>query len=154
MSVLLKTWVSDIAAVPQHLLYVEGLQDWHKGSCKISRKLLWFSILLLNLEQNQVIWDIMWTPKTKIVLLASYCIRIFIKLCHEFVLSKCIQLEEDPGWDGWRMCMMIFAKWKWKDGEGWWRIEKNGGSLFRRPKLTMSCSAAGKEGREEVYSVN
>jgi hypothetical protein len=28
-------------------------------------------------------------------------------------------------------------------------IEKNGGRLFRRPKLTMSCSAEGKEGRKE-----
>jgi hypothetical protein len=26
------------------------------------------------------------------------------------------------------------------------RIEKNGGRLFRRPKLTLSCSAEGKEG--------
>jgi hypothetical protein len=26
-------------------------------------------------------------------------------------------------------------------------VEKNGGSLFRRPKLTLSCSAEGKEGR-------
>jgi hypothetical protein len=26
-------------------------------------------------------------------------------------------------------------------------IEKNGGRLFRRPKLTLSCSAEGKEGR-------
>jgi hypothetical protein len=25
-------------------------------------------------------------------------------------------------------------------------IEKNGGRLFRRPKLTLSCSAEGKEG--------
>jgi hypothetical protein len=25
-------------------------------------------------------------------------------------------------------------------------IEKNGGGLFRRPKLTLSCSAEGKEG--------
>jgi hypothetical protein len=28
-----------------------------------------------------------------------------------------------------------------------WRIEENGGRLFRRPKLTLSCSAEGKEGR-------
>jgi hypothetical protein len=28
------------------------------------------------------------------------------------------------------------------------RIEKNGGRLFRRPKLTLSCSAEGKEGKE------
>jgi hypothetical protein len=27
-------------------------------------------------------------------------------------------------------------------------IEKNGGRLFRRPKLTLSCSAKGKEGRK------
>jgi hypothetical protein len=27
--------------------------------------------------------------------------------------------------------------------------EKNGGRLFRRPKLTLSCSAEGKEGRKE-----
>jgi hypothetical protein len=26
-------------------------------------------------------------------------------------------------------------------------IEKNGGRLFRRPKLTLSCSAEGKEGK-------
>jgi hypothetical protein len=26
-------------------------------------------------------------------------------------------------------------------------IEKNGGRLFRRPKLTLSCSAEEKEGR-------
>jgi hypothetical protein len=26
-------------------------------------------------------------------------------------------------------------------------VEKNGGRLFRRPKLTLSCSAEGKEGR-------
>jgi hypothetical protein len=25
---------------------------------------------------------------------------------------------------------------------------KNGGKLFRRPKLTLSCSAEGKEGRK------
>jgi hypothetical protein len=31
-----------------------------------------------------------------------------------------------------------------------WNIEKNGGRLFRRPKLTLSCSAEGKEGWEEV----
>jgi hypothetical protein len=30
-----------------------------------------------------------------------------------------------------------------KDGE------RNGGGLFRRPKLTLSCSAEGKEGRKE-----
>jgi hypothetical protein len=29
------------------------------------------------------------------------------------------------------------------------RIEKNGGRWFRRPKLTLSCSAEGKEGRKE-----
>jgi hypothetical protein len=28
------------------------------------------------------------------------------------------------------------------------RIEKNGGRLFRRPKLTLSSSAEGKEGRK------
>jgi hypothetical protein len=28
-------------------------------------------------------------------------------------------------------------------------IEKNGGRLFRRPKLTLGCSAEGKEGRKE-----
>jgi hypothetical protein len=28
-------------------------------------------------------------------------------------------------------------------------IEKNGGTLFRRPKLTLSCSTEGKEGRKE-----
>jgi hypothetical protein len=28
-------------------------------------------------------------------------------------------------------------------------IEKNGGRLFRRPKLTLSCSTEGKEGRKE-----
>jgi hypothetical protein len=28
-------------------------------------------------------------------------------------------------------------------------IEKNGGRLFRSPKLTLSCSAEGKEGRWE-----
>jgi hypothetical protein len=26
-------------------------------------------------------------------------------------------------------------------------VEKNGGRLFRKPKLTLSCSADGKEGR-------
>jgi hypothetical protein len=26
-------------------------------------------------------------------------------------------------------------------------VENNGGRLFRRPKLTLSCSAEGKEGR-------
>jgi hypothetical protein len=26
-------------------------------------------------------------------------------------------------------------------------VEKNGGRLFRRPKLTLSCSAEGKEGK-------
>jgi hypothetical protein len=26
-------------------------------------------------------------------------------------------------------------------------IEKNGGRFFRRPKLTLSCRAEGKEGR-------
>jgi hypothetical protein len=29
-----------------------------------------------------------------------------------------------------------------------WRREKNGGRLFRRPKLTLSCSTEGKEGRK------
>jgi hypothetical protein len=29
--------------------------------------------------------------------------------------------------------------------------EKNGGKLFRRPKLTLSCSAEGKEGYSGVY---
>jgi hypothetical protein len=34
------------------------------------------------------------------------------------------------------------------------RIEKNEGRLFRRPKLTLSCSAEGKEGRKpQVYAV-
>jgi hypothetical protein len=28
-------------------------------------------------------------------------------------------------------------------------IEKNGGRLFRKPKLTLSYSAEGKEGRKE-----
>jgi hypothetical protein len=28
-------------------------------------------------------------------------------------------------------------------------IEKNGGRLFRRPKLTLSCRAERKEGRKE-----
>jgi hypothetical protein len=28
-------------------------------------------------------------------------------------------------------------------------VEKNGGRLFRRPKLTLSCTAEGKEGRKE-----
>jgi hypothetical protein len=28
-------------------------------------------------------------------------------------------------------------------------VEKNGGRLFRRPKLALSCSAEGKEGRKE-----
>jgi hypothetical protein len=27
-------------------------------------------------------------------------------------------------------------------------IDKNGGRLFRRPKLTLSCSTEGKEGRK------
>jgi hypothetical protein len=27
-------------------------------------------------------------------------------------------------------------------------VEKNGGRLFRRPKLTLSCSAEEKEGRK------
>jgi hypothetical protein len=31
-----------------------------------------------------------------------------------------------------------------------WRIEENGGRLFGRPKLTLSCSAEGKEGRKEI----
>jgi hypothetical protein len=30
-------------------------------------------------------------------------------------------------------------------------IEKNGGRLSRRPKLTLSCSAEGKEGRKEWF---
>jgi hypothetical protein len=29
--------------------------------------------------------------------------------------------------------------------------QKNGGRLFRRPKLTLSCSAEGKKGRKEIY---
>jgi hypothetical protein len=29
-------------------------------------------------------------------------------------------------------------------------IEKNGGRSFRRPKLTLSCSAEGKEGRDNI----
>jgi hypothetical protein len=33
------------------------------------------------------------------------------------------------------------------------RIEKNGSRLFRRPKLTLSCSAKGKEGRKEGRKV-
>jgi hypothetical protein len=31
--------------------------------------------------------------------------------------------------------------------------EKNGGRLFRRPKLTLSCSAVRKEGRKEGRKV-
>jgi hypothetical protein len=31
-------------------------------------------------------------------------------------------------------------------------IEKNGGRLFRRPKLTLSCSAEGEEGREAGWT--
>jgi hypothetical protein len=31
---------------------------------------------------------------------------------------------------------------------------KNGGRLFRRPKLTLSCSAEGKEGRKEGRKEN
>jgi hypothetical protein len=31
-------------------------------------------------------------------------------------------------------------------------IEKNGGRLFRRPKLTPSCSAEGKEGMNPAYA--
>jgi hypothetical protein len=32
-------------------------------------------------------------------------------------------------------------------------VEKNGGRLFRRPKLTLSCSAEGKEGtKDDVHS--
>jgi hypothetical protein len=30
------------------------------------------------------------------------------------------------------------------------RIEKNGGRLFKRPKLTLSCGAEGKEERIQV----
>jgi hypothetical protein len=33
-------------------------------------------------------------------------------------------------------------------------IEKNGGRLFRGPKLTLSCSAEGKEGRKEGSTVD
>jgi hypothetical protein len=33
-------------------------------------------------------------------------------------------------------------------------IEKIGGRLFRRPKLTLSCSAEGKEGRKEFTKQN
>jgi hypothetical protein len=33
-------------------------------------------------------------------------------------------------------------------------IEKNGGRLFRRPKLTLSCSAQGKEGRKDRHIHN
>jgi hypothetical protein len=29
-------------------------------------------------------------------------------------------------------------------------IEKNGGRLFRRAKLTLSCSAEGKEGKKRT----
>jgi hypothetical protein len=29
-------------------------------------------------------------------------------------------------------------------------VEKNGGRFFRKPKLTLSCSAEGKEGRNEI----
>jgi hypothetical protein len=70
-----------------------------------------------------------------------YCIQ------HKHSCFLCSTVGLHPGLDGWRMCMMIFAKWKWKDGEDWWKIEKNGGRLFRSPKLTLSCSAEGKEGR-------
>jgi hypothetical protein len=31
-----------------------------------------------------------------------------------------------------------------------WRTERNGGWLFMRPKLTLSCSAEGKEGRNSI----
>jgi hypothetical protein len=33
-------------------------------------------------------------------------------------------------------------------------IEKNGSKLFRRPKLTLSCSAEGKEGGKDIYIVD
>jgi hypothetical protein len=29
-------------------------------------------------------------------------------------------------------------------------VEKNGGRLFRRPKLTLSCRAEGKKGRNFI----
>jgi hypothetical protein len=39
--------------------------------------------------------------------------------------------------------------------KGWLGLMKNGGRLFRRPKLTLSCSAEGKEGsfsfEEELF---
>jgi hypothetical protein len=33
-----------------------------------------------------------------------------------------------------------------------WRMGRNGGRLFRRPKLTLSCSAEGKEGINIQYN--
>jgi hypothetical protein len=36
-----------------------------------------------------------------------------------------------------------------REGTGGKRIEKNGDGLLRRPKLALSCSAEGKEGRKE-----
>jgi hypothetical protein len=57
-------------------------------------------------------------------------------------------------WDGWRMYMRISVKWNWTDGGGEDEEQKNGGRLFRRPKLTLSCSAEGKEGRNEISSIN
>jgi hypothetical protein len=33
-------------------------------------------------------------------------------------------------------------------------VEKNGGRLFRRTKLTLSCSAEGKEGKMNCRLIN
>jgi hypothetical protein len=48
--------VSDTETVPQHVLYIKGPLDRHKGSCNVRGKLLGFSISSLNLEQNEITW--------------------------------------------------------------------------------------------------
>jgi len=41
----------------------------------------------------------------------------------------------------------IFKCWERDVGESWWRIEKNGRTLFDRPKPTVGCSANGRRRR-------
>jgi hypothetical protein len=62
--------------------------------------------------------------------------------------------EGYPGPLGWGLCVRLTTshhKSKLFRNQivslGW--MEKNGGRLFRRPKLTLICSAKGKKGRNE-----
>ena len=42
--------------------------------------------------------------------------------------------------------------WEWQDGESWWQTEKNGRTMFDRPKPTVGCSANGIRRRYDSHN--